>query len=58
MPSFTKLGWALLSIYSVVIAAPVLEKRATPTVTIAAPVVTIIGAVTEVESFNGIPFAQ
>lgn len=58
MPSFTKLGWALLSIYSVVIAAPVLEKRATPTVTIAAPVGTIIGAVTEVESFNGIPFAQ
>jgi len=50
---------ALLSVFSVALAAPVIEKRATPTVTIAYPAGTIIGSLgTTVETFNGIPFAQ
>lgn len=55
-----KLFLALLGVFPITLAAPVIENRAAaPTVSIASPVATIIGSVSSsVETFNGIPFAQ
>lgn len=49
----------ILSILTAASAAPALERRAAPTVSISSPQATIIGASSgSVETFDGIPFAQ
>lgn len=54
-----KLLSILVSFLPFVLAAPALDKRAAPTVSISSPQATIIGATSgKVETFDGIPFAS